>query len=136
MTRARTEFPARVRIEAFARAKGCCEGCGQTIRPGNGPEYDHIVPDALGGDAGLSNCRVLCRNCHGAKTARQDVPAIARTKRLHRKQIGAVTKTRNPLPGSKASRLKRKVGGGVEPRACDPWRSIGSIAADMIEDDQ
>lgn len=136
MTRHRTEFPPKVKTEAFARAGGCCEACGVTIRPGNGPEYDHIVPDALGGDATLSNCRVLCRNCHGAKTAKQDVPAIARVKRLHRKQIGAATKPRNQMPGGKDSRLKRKIDGRTEVRACDPWRSIGSIAADMIEDDQ
>ena len=132
MTRTRTEFPAKVRAEAFARAGGCCDECAAPIRPGNGPEYDHRVPDALGGKATLDNCAVLCRNCHGAKTATQDVPAIARAKRLHRKQIGAATETRNPLPGGKGSHLKRKVGGGVEERACGDWQPIGRLAARLI----
>jgi 5-methylcytosine-specific restriction enzyme A len=89
MTRTRSEFPAKVRVAAFARANGCCESCGVTIRPGNGPEYDHRIPDALGGAATLDNCDVLCRSCHGAKTAKGDVPQIAKAKRVQRKHISA-----------------------------------------------
>lgn len=49
MTRTRSEFSAKVRVAAFERSEGRCESCGVTIRPGNGPEYDHCIPDALGG---------------------------------------------------------------------------------------
>lgn len=136
MTRTRTEFSDKVKVQAFERCGGCCDGCGVKIVPGNGPEYDHRLPDALGGTATLENCDVLCRNCHGAKTAKVDVPAIARAKRLHRKQIGAASKPRSKLAGGKDGRWKRKVGGGVEQRACAAWRSIGSIAADMIEGEE
>lgn len=96
MTRKRTEFAAKVRVAAFERAGGCCEECSVSIRPGNGPEYDHRIPDALGGEATLENCAVLCRNCHGAKTAKQDVPRIAKAKRVHAKHIGAKPKRRMP----------------------------------------
>ena len=44
--RKRQEFSRKIKAEAFARAKGKCENCGVKIRPGNGPEYDHIIPDA------------------------------------------------------------------------------------------
>ena len=95
MTR-RREFPAKVKVAAFDRAQGRCEECTVEIRPGNGPEYDHRIPDALGGEPVLDNCAVLCRSCHGAKTAREDVPRIAKAKRVAAKHIGARPKTRMP----------------------------------------
>ncbi len=91
---ARREFSAKVKVAAFERAGGRCESCKVKIRPGNGPEYDHSTPAAVGGSATIDNCRVLCRNCHGAKTARTDVPQIARTKRIQRKHINASDKRR------------------------------------------
>lgn len=109
----RREFPQKVRVEAFQRAKGQCEECTARLGPGN-VHYDHIVPDWLGGEPILSNCAVLCRACHGVKTATKDVPAIARTKRVGAKHIGARPKSRNPLPGGKSDPRKRKISGGWE----------------------
>lgn len=86
------------------------------IRPGNGPEYDHILPDALGGEPTLENCAVLCRTCHSAKTSKKDVPQIAKAKRVHRGHINARPKPARPFPGSRDHHLKRKIGGGVVPR--------------------
>ncbi|PWE26689.1 endonuclease [Pararhodobacter marinus] len=116
MSRRRSEFPGKIRAAAFERAKGCCEECGVSIRPGNGPEYDHRIPDALGGEPTLDNCAVLCRSCHGAKTAKEDVPRIAKAKRVQRGHINAKPKPTRPIPGSRNHHLKRKVGGGTVPR--------------------
>ena len=112
LTRTRNEFPAKVKVAAFDRAEGCCETCGVTIRPGNGPEYDHIVPDAIGGGDDLGNCRVLCIPCHGVKTTKTDIPAIARVKRLKAKHIGAKAQPRNRLPGSKGSGWRKTFSSG------------------------
>ncbi len=114
--RKRQEFSRKTKAEAFARAKGKCESCSVKIRPGVGPEYDHIIPDAVDGGNDLSNCKVLCFNCHGAKTAKSDVPEIARTKRVRDKHIGAFVKSGRPMPGSKASGIKKKMNGQVERR--------------------
>ena len=92
----RREFPAKIKVAAFTRAKGRCECCTVEIRPGNGPEYDHRIPDALGGEPTLDNCEVLCRSCHGAKTATRDIPQIAKAKRVEAKHIGARPKARMP----------------------------------------
>lgn len=116
MTRARHEFPAKVKVAAFERAGGCCEECGVTIRPGNGPEYDHIVPDAIGGGNAIGNCRVLCKGCHAVKTAKADIPTIAKVKRVRAKHINAKPPSRRPLPGGKGGRLKRKINGEVVER--------------------
>ena len=84
----RQEFPARVKVAAFERADGHCEACKAPLRVGK-THYDHVIPDALGGSPTIENCAVLCASCHSAKTTRQDVPSIARAKRLQAKHVGA-----------------------------------------------
>jgi 5-methylcytosine-specific restriction protein A len=83
----RREFPAKVRVAAFQRANGQCESCTARLVPGKFA-YDHDLPDWLGGEPVLSNCRVLCDACHGAKTAGEDVPRIAKAKRQRAKHAG------------------------------------------------
>ncbi len=70
----------------------------------------HSFLDALGGEPTLGNCEALCAACHGEKTRKQDVPAIAKTKRIHAKHIGAKV---SKWPKSK---WKRKVNGQTVPR--------------------
>lgn len=106
----RREFPAKVMVAAFERAKGHCESCGARLTTGKF-HYDHVIPDAMGGQPTLENCAVLCTSCHGTKTRTQDVPAIARAKRRHAKHIGA--KQPNRFPGSRDSKFKRKLNGEV-----------------------
>ena len=111
----RREFPAKAKVAAFQRAKGKCEKCSARLGPGN-VHYDHVLADWLGGEPVLENCEALCPACHGAKTATQDVPAIARAKRLRAKHVGAASKSSRPLPGGRDDRLKHKIGGGWVPR--------------------
>lgn len=89
----RLEFSRRTKAQAFARANGACEMCGARLSVGKF-DYDHRLPAALGGGSDLDNCVVACRACHGTKTATEDVPRIAKTKRQHAAFIGA--KTRHP----------------------------------------
>lgn len=106
----RREFPKSVRLAAFARANGHCEDCTAKIGVGN-VEYDHRIPDALGGEPTLENCVVLCRACHKRKSTTQDVPRIAKAKRQHEKHIGARPRPKRPIPGSKASGWKKPLNG-------------------------
>jgi 5-methylcytosine-specific restriction protein A len=87
---ARSEFPAKVKDAAYARSQGRCENktCGVVLTTGKF-HFDHILPDALGGKPELVNCAVLCTSCHGAKTAREDVPRIRKADRQRRAHIGA-----------------------------------------------
>lgn len=82
----RTEFPSKVRVEAFRRCGGLCEKCTAKLSVGKF-HYDHIIPDAFGGEPILSNCQVLCVNCHGEKTAKVDVPAYAKSNRVRSKHL-------------------------------------------------
>lgn len=118
----RREFSKKVRYLAFERANGCCEQCGIKLSAGK-VDYDHILPDALGGEPTLENCAVLCRTCHGAKTAQSDVPRIAKTKRQKAFHIGA-NLSKNPLPGGRNSRLKKPFNGPAEPRQPKTIRAV------------
>lgn len=106
----RREFPKRVMRDAFVRADGQCEACGARLTVGKFA-YDHIIPDALGGEPTLENCQCVCLPCHGAKTQKIDVPMIAKAKRNYDKHRGIKKPSR--FPGSRNSRFKKKIDGSV-----------------------
>lgn len=84
----RREFPKPVKREALRRAAGKCENtsCGALF--GVKFHFDHDIADGLGGEPTLENCRVLCHACHGEKTAKHDVPLIAKVKRIQDRHNG------------------------------------------------
>lgn len=112
----RTEFPQKVRAQAALRSNGHCENprCGVRL-PDGGYHYDHVIPDALGGEATLENCEVLCLPCHKAKTTKGDVPRIAKAKMQGAKSKGT-HRLGKPLPGSKRSGWRRRMDGTTERR--------------------
>jgi 5-methylcytosine-specific restriction enzyme A len=89
----RREFSKQVKRAAFERAGGYCEGkpygqrCGAKLHVGKF-HYDHDIPDALGGEPVIENCVCLCVACHKDKTGKQDIPAIAKTKRIQDRHRG------------------------------------------------
>jgi 5-methylcytosine-specific restriction protein A len=111
----RRSFPDKVKAQACLRAAGKCEKCTARLYPGKFA-YDHVIPDAMGGEPVLSNCEVLCTSCHGEKTTRVDVPTIAKVKRIAAKHNNYHRKPSRPMPGSRASGWKAKIGGGWERR--------------------
>jgi 5-methylcytosine-specific restriction enzyme A len=104
----RREFSVKTKMLATARSHGHCEGCTAPLVPGH-RHYDHIVPDQLGGEPTLENCQVLCTACHSVKTAKQDIPAIAKAKRREVSHLGAKAPSRNPMPGGKNTPWKIKM---------------------------
>lgn len=114
---ARKEFAPKVKAQAFQRAAGFCEGegCGVKLSPGKF-HYDHDNPDGLTGEPTLENCKVLCLACHGTKT-KKDQHDIAQAKRRERKHVMGIRQTKGrPLPGTKASGLRKRMNGQVERR--------------------
>jgi 5-methylcytosine-specific restriction protein A len=93
----RREFSKRTRIEAFHRALGRCEKCTATLFPGRF-RFDHIKPDAFGGNPALENCQVICLNCDAPKTYGEDIPAIAKSNRVRAAHIG-VKRAKRTIPG-------------------------------------
>lgn len=106
----RNEFSSKIKAAAALRAKGHCEGCTRKLLTGD-YHYDHVIPDAMGGNATLDNCAVLCKSCHSTKTTRSDVPAIAKAKRRERNRFGI--RKRSTFPCSRDSAFKKKIDGSV-----------------------
>ena len=125
----RREFSSFTRRLAWARANGRCEGiihdpfnegepydyrCNAPVDIGRF-YYDHIDPDYFSKDNELSNCMVLCHECHEKKT-RKDIGNIAKSKRIQDKRIKARKPRGRPIPGSKRSGLRKRMDGTVERR--------------------
>lgn len=85
----RREFSKAVMRDAAQRAAGRCENphCGARLAFGDF-HYDHVIPDALGGEPTLDNCQLLCRACHAEKTGKRDIPRIAKAKRISDREKG------------------------------------------------
>ena len=105
-------FSENVRVAAFVRCGGACqgEGCGRKLRSGS-YQYDHVIPVSIGGKSDLANCQVLCRRCHNDKTAKHDTPRAAKTKRQKAKHEGTFRPSRHPVPGSRSTTWKKPLRG-------------------------
>lgn len=112
---ARTEFSAKVRKAAWERSKGRCEaeGCGIKLMVGH-YQYDHIVPDGLGGEPTLENCAVLCSAHHSVKTHTVDRPMMQKADNIRAKHLGF--KKRGSMAGGRNSAWKKKMNGQVVAR--------------------
>jgi 5-methylcytosine-specific restriction endonuclease McrA len=90
----RREFPRKVRAAALLRANDSCECCGAPVKPPK-LHYDHILPDALGGEPTLANCQVVCVPCHREKTT-DDVRRVRKADRVRDRHTGALT-SKHPI---------------------------------------
>jgi 5-methylcytosine-specific restriction protein A len=106
----RREFTKSVKRLALTRSGGLCEAkgilyglpqdqrCNSNL--GYGVEFDHRIPDSIGGNNDLENCECLCKTCHAFKTFKTDIPRAAKTKRMSDKFKG-ITKTKRKWPSRK-----------------------------------
>lgn len=112
MTRRRLSNTARVAL--FQAHDGRCHICGGKIAAGEAWEVEHVIPLAQGGDDDEANMRPAHAKCHKAKTAK-DAADTARAKRREARHIGA-HRAKRPMPGSRASGLRKRMDGTVERR--------------------
>lgn len=96
---ARTEFARKTKQKALERSGYKCEASGPDFgfEPGQrcncslslGVQFDHILPDQLGGDTSLENCMALCVQCHKFKT-RSDIQRIRKSDRQRDRHTGVI----------------------------------------------
>lgn len=111
-----TPLPPRVKARIIERQDGICAcGCGQPFTAKDPAEFDHVLALILGGENRETNMQGLRPGCHRSKTT-ADVAVKSRDQRKSKKHLGIAPRSRCPLPGGKASRWKRTVGGRVVPR--------------------
>jgi 5-methylcytosine-specific restriction endonuclease McrA len=108
-------IPVRVKLRVFERYGKRCAECTLVIRGRLRPAYDHIRALANGGEHREGNLQLLCVPCHKVKT-RADVGEKRVNNRVKAKHLGIKKRKGRPMPGSRDSGIKMKIGGGWERR--------------------
>ncbi len=107
-----TAIPARVKARVFGKEPyPPCANCGRLIVPWEGWQCDHTKALVNGGENRESNLQVLCLSCHVLKTA-SDVAEKATIARKRKKHLGIKRRQSRPMPGTKASGIRKPLGGG------------------------
>ncbi|TXN40514.1 HNH endonuclease signature motif containing protein [Methylobacterium sp. WL7] len=90
MAVARKRWSAKARLRIFLAHDGRCHVCSGRITAGEAWDLDHVIPLALYGDDEEHNLAPAHKKgCHAGKTAKADVPAIAKAKRREIAHVGA-----------------------------------------------
>lgn len=110
----RAEFSKATKLAAFQRSNGFCEQCDAKLFPGN-IEYHHDKECAFEGTSDLDNCFCLCRACHSMITKKR-AAVIAKSNRIRNAHLGIKPRQSRPMPGSKASGIRKRMDGTVERR--------------------
>jgi hypothetical protein len=89
-----------------------CNLCSMEVIPGDDWDESHLgAPSALAGRT-VGIAHRACNRRHGAEVV---TPAVAKAKRQHRNHVGITGPglSRNPLPGGRRSKYKKKMNGEV-----------------------
>lgn len=108
-------IPGRVRLRVFERHGGICRLTGRKIRAGDAWDLDHIKALCNGGEHRETNLAPVLRDAHRRKTA-ADVAERAKVDRIRKKHLGLARSVGRPMPGTKRSGWKQKIGGTWERR--------------------
>jgi 5-methylcytosine-specific restriction protein A len=110
-----TKIPDRVKDRVFDRFNGICYLANRPIAPGEPWDAEHVIAIINGGENRESNLAPALRDKHKGKTA-ADVAEKSRNYRKRTKHLGIKSKSNRPMPGSKASGIRRRMNGSVERR--------------------
>lgn len=102
------------RVKLFDDHKGKCCLCGLPIQASRGEKYivEHIKPLWLGGADEISNMGPAHDRCAVEKT-KGEAPIKAKSDRVRARHLG-IKKSTRPIPGSKASGVRKRMNGNVE----------------------
>lgn len=102
--------PPRVRVRVFEHHFGICCECGVRI-VGKRWICDHRIALINGGENRESNLGPIHEVCDKKKTA-ADVAEKSKVARVRMKYLGIKKRKGRPMPGSRESGIKMKIGGG------------------------
>lgn len=114
-----SKIPEKVQLRIWEREGGRCHLSGRKIRPpADLYDFEHKIALSLWTGEGHgnreSNIFLALRNKHREKT-KLDVAEKARSDRKKKKHLG-IKKAKRPMPGSKASGIKKHMDGTVSRR--------------------
>jgi hypothetical protein len=105
-----TPVPPRVRLRVFDAKGGKCHKCRRMVAAAREPwTCEHLIALCNGGSNRESNLDVTCCNCLPEKNA-ADVAEKSKIIDIRKKHLGLKTPKR-PMPGSRASKIKRHMDG-------------------------
>jgi 5-methylcytosine-specific restriction endonuclease McrA len=81
------KIPDRVKERIAMRASDCCQQCKRPIGGRLRAEFDHVIPLIIGGQHREGNLRLVCNECHKAKT-RLDVKLKSKVARVRKRKLG------------------------------------------------
>ena len=110
-------FETHKKTDQQGRIWMTCHLNGCRIDPVRDPwRADHIRRWAEGGGDTPDNLLPICVRCDREEKVPKDISEVAKGKRVAAKHYGVKKRSARPMPGSKASRWKRKINGEVVPR--------------------
>lgn len=107
----RRSLSQKRRAQIVLAQDGRCYVCGCRLHYGRF-EIDHRQALVHGGDDADDNLAALCVTCHCEKT-RKDVKGLRKATRI---AVGGKQRKGPPMPGSRASGLKKHMDGSVSRR--------------------
>lgn len=106
--------PRHVRARIFDAHGGVCHIAKRKITVSDDWDLDHVIALINGGENRETNMAPALRDKHREKT-KADVALKSKNYQVRAKHLGLKPKGR-PMPGSKASGLRKKMNGQVERR--------------------
>jgi 5-methylcytosine-specific restriction protein A len=107
--------PDKVRLRVFLRFGGICCECGVKIRAKRWV-CDHRKAIINGGENRESNLGPIHEACDRTVKTPRDVSEKKLNNRVLSKHLGIKKRKSRPMPGSRDSGIKMKIGGGWERR--------------------
>lgn len=104
-----TAVPPRVRLRVFERCDGKCHRCTKKIAAGERWTLEHLKALILGGENREKNLGVTCDWCLPEKNA-EDLAQKSKEYEVRAKHNGVRSKQARPMPGSRASGWKHRLG--------------------------
>lgn len=117
-TTPRKPLSASKKLALYEEQKGICPLCDQPMLRGEKLIDEHLRPLSLGGSNDRINRAIVHERCAKAKTEGPDgdLATGAKAKDQKRASLGFKTAKGRPMPGTKASGLKRGFDGRVTRR--------------------
>jgi len=107
--------PPRVRLRVFDRLEGLCCVCDGKIVAKRWV-CDHRIAIINGGENRERNLWPIHETCDWKVKTPADVAEKSKNARVRSKHLGIRKRKGPPMPGSRDSKFKRKIGGGFQRR--------------------
>lgn len=108
----RPSWTAAQRLKIFLANDGRCHLCTRKIAQGDDWIVEHPKARGLQGSDHIQDMKPAHVDCHKPKTA-AEIAIMRKADRMGKAHLGIKRRKGKPIPGSRASRFKRRIDGSV-----------------------